>query len=401
MPSIITGLGRLRNFRVWAVVACAGLVTLACDKLPLLAPQQSTITLSTASAIVQANGTTEIRATVLEQAGTPVQNGTTVTFTTNLGALSPSDARTLNGVAMVQFLGNGQSGKASIKAISGGAASEALELSVGAAAAGRINLTANPATVPSTGGTTTITAVVVDASGNPISGVPVSFSTNAGSLASQIVNADAAGRAATTLTTSREAIVTATVGGTITAQVTVTISVRPTVSISLASGSTPVEGGITTFSVTVNTATGGAPLQSVIVDYDDGSRDELGAVSGTVSVQHVYGNDGSFTPSVTATDTAGASASASTVIVVQPMLVSITATQSTVTPKNFTFTANVSPAGASIASFTWTFGDGTGVTTSSASTSHTYTIAGDRTVRVTIRTATNRTATGSTTITVP
>ncbi len=401
MPSIITGLGRLRNFRVWAVVACAGFVTLACDKLPLLAPQQSTITLSTASSIVQANGTTEIRATVLEQAGTPVQNGTTVTFTTNLGTLSPTDARTVNGVAMVQFLGNGQSGKASIKAISGGAASEALELSVGAAAAGRINLTANPATVPSTGGTTTITAVVLDASGNPIAGVPVSFATNAGSLASQIVNADTAGRASTTLTTSREAIVSATVGGTITAQVTVTISVRPTVSISLASGSTPVEGGITTFSVTVNTATGGSPLQSVIVDYDDGSRDDLGAVSGTVSVQHIYGNDGSFTPSVTATDTAGASASASTVIVVQPMLVSITATPSTVNPKTFTFTANVSPPGASVASFTWTFGDGTGVTTSSASTSHTYTLAGDRTIRVTIRTATNRTATGSTTITVP
>ena len=46
----------------------------------------------------------------------------------------PVEARTLNGVATVQFLGNGQSGKATIKAISGGAASDALELSVGAAA---------------------------------------------------------------------------------------------------------------------------------------------------------------------------------------------------------------------------------------------------------------------------
>ena len=80
--------------------------------MPLLAPQASTITLSTASTVVQANGTTEIRATVLEPSGTPVQNGTTVTFTTNLGALSPAEARTLNGVATVQFvaqrpIGNG------------------------------------------------------------------------------------------------------------------------------------------------------------------------------------------------------------------------------------------------------------------------------------------------------
>ena len=101
---------------------CTAFLTAACDKLPLLAPQASTITLSTASTVVQANGTTEIRATVLESSGTPVQNGTTVTFTTNLGTLSPGDARTLNGVATAQFLGNGQSGKASIKAISGGAA---------------------------------------------------------------------------------------------------------------------------------------------------------------------------------------------------------------------------------------------------------------------------------------
>ena len=56
--------------------------------MPLLAPQASTITLSTASTVVQANGTTEIRATVLEASGTPVQNGTTVTFTTNLGAVA-------------------------------------------------------------------------------------------------------------------------------------------------------------------------------------------------------------------------------------------------------------------------------------------------------------------------
>ena len=37
-------------------------LTVACDKVPLLAPQESTITLSTASTVVQANGTTEIRA---------------------------------------------------------------------------------------------------------------------------------------------------------------------------------------------------------------------------------------------------------------------------------------------------------------------------------------------------
>jgi len=401
MLSIITGLGRLRNMHAWALACGAAIVTVGCDKVPLLAPGQSTITLSSGSSVVQANGTTEIRATVLEQSGTPVQNGTTVTFTTNLGTLAPTDARTMNGVATVQFLGNGQSGKASIKAISGGAASEALELSVGAGAAGRISLTANPAAVPASGGTTTISAVVLDASGNALGGVPVSFTTTAGSFSAQVVNTDLGGRASTTLTTNREATVTASAGGTTTATVTVSIAVRPTVAISVASGSTPAEGSITTLSVTVTPATNAPPLQSVLVNYGDGSSDDLGAVSGTVAVQHIYNNSGSFTATVTATDTAGSSATASTVIVVQPLLVSITATPSTGNPRTFNFTANVSPPGGAIASYAWTFGDGSSVTTSSATTSHTYAAAGDRVVRVTIRTTTNTTATGSANITVP
>jgi hypothetical protein len=400
MLSIITGNGRLGKSRLLAFVLLGVAGTLGCDKVPLLAPQESTITLSSTSIVVQVNGTTEIRATVLESSGTPVQNGTTVTFTTNLGALAPNEARTQNGVATVQFLGNGQSGKASIKAISGGATSEALEISVGAAAAGRVSVTANPTSVPSTGGTTTITALVVDASGNPLVGIPVTFTTTAGSFSIAVVNTDANGTARTTLSTSREASVTATAGGTSSTAVTVSISVRPTVAITLAAGSTPVEGGITTFSVTVNTATNGAPLQSVIVNYGDGTSDDLGAISGTVSVQHIYGDDGSFTPTVTATDTSGASATASTVIVVQPLLVSITAAK-TATPNQATFTANISPAGVSIASYTWTFGDGSTLTTSSNTTTKTYAAAGTYTVRVTARASTNHTATGTTSVTFP
>ena len=406
MLSIITGLARSRNPRLWVLAALAAVSATGCDKLPLLAPQASTIKLSSASTVVQANGTTEIRATVLEASGTPVQNGTTVTFTTNLGTMSPTDARTFNGVAAAQFLGNGQSGKASIKAISGGAASEALELSVGAGAAGRVSVTANPSSVPSTGGTTTITAVVVDASGNPLGGVPVTFATSAGTFSSAVVNTDTAGTASTTLTTTQQANVTATAGGTTSTATVVTVSARPTVSITVAGGSTPTEGGITTFSVTVNpAASGGLPIQNVTVNYGDGSSDNLGSVSGTISVQHVYDDEGSYTPTVTAVDSSGQSVSASTVIFVQPLLVSVSASKGTpgVTTTPVTLTANVSPAGSSIASYSWTFGDGTSQTTSSATTSHNYPNAPARTynVRVVARTSTGHSAAGTTTVTIP
>ncbi len=405
MLSIITGLARSRNLRLWVLAAATAASATACDKLPLLAPQSSTIKLSSASTVVQANGTTEIRATVLEASGTPVQNGTTVTFTTNLGAMSPTDARTLNGVATAQFLGNGQSGKASIKAISGGAASDALDLSVGAFAAGRVSVTANPASVPSTGGTTTITALVVDESGNPLGSVPVTFTTTAGTFSSAVVNTDSAGTASTTLSTTQPAKVTATAGGKFT-EIQVTQSVRPTVSITVAGGVTPTEGGVTTFSVTVTPAiSGGVPIQNVTVDYGDGASDSLGSVSGTISVQHVYSDDGSYTPTVTAVDSSGTSVTSSTVIFVQPLLVSVSASKGTpgVTTTPVTLTANVSPAGSSIASYSWTFGDGTSQTTSSATTSHNYPNAPPKTysVRVVARTSTGHTAAGTTTVTIP
>ena len=287
--------------------------------MPLLAPQASTITLSTASTVVQANGTTDIRATVLEPSGTPVQNGTTVTFTTNLGSMSPVDVRTMNGVALARFVANGQSGTAAIKAISGGAASEALTLTVGAAAANGVTLNANPTRVGAGGGPSVITATVTDISGNPVQSVPVTFSSTAGSFSATSVNTNQSGIAVTTLTTNREATVTATVAGK-TATVTVGVALRPTVTIST-SGEATV-GGPTTFTISVTPAAGGAPIQQVTISYGDGDSTNLGPVSGSgITVQHIYDDHDTYTVTVTATDLSGESASASTVIVVQPVVI--------------------------------------------------------------------------------
>ena len=77
-----------------------------------------------------------------------------------------------------------------------------------------------------------------------------------------------------------------------------TVSVRPTVSIALSGTAVPTEGGITTFLLPRLRAATGAPIQNVKVDYGDGSSDNLGSVSGTFTVQHVYRDDGSFTPTV-------------------------------------------------------------------------------------------------------
>jgi PKD repeat protein len=158
--------------------------------------------------------------------------------------------------------------------------------------------------------------------------------------------------------------------------------------------------------VTVTPASsGGSPIQSVVIDYGDGSSDNLGSVTGTVSIQHVYGNEGTYTPTVTATDSTGSSTTASTVIFVQPLIVGVSASKGTTTPATteVDFTANVSPSGSSVASYTWSFGDGTSQTTSSNQTSHTYPNAPSRTytVRVTARLSTGNSSSGSTTVRIP
>src|SRR3954468_6983897 len=123
----------------------------ACDKVPLLAPTGSVITLLPTTNTVSLNSEVDIIATVIENGvavggsgptvttrsggGTAVQNGTLVTFTTTLGRIEPSEARTHNGQVTVKFITDGSSGTATITAYSGGA-SASKELAIGTAAVG-------------------------------------------------------------------------------------------------------------------------------------------------------------------------------------------------------------------------------------------------------------------------
>src|SRR2546423_1020536 len=103
----------------WSVLVVAILVfaASACEKVPLLAPAGSTITLTAASTAVGANGATQIIAQVIEPAGTPPHSGTQLIFTTTLGSVEPSETSTdVNGRATVTFRSGGASGTATITA---------------------------------------------------------------------------------------------------------------------------------------------------------------------------------------------------------------------------------------------------------------------------------------------
>ncbi|HAK55459.1 MAG TPA: hypothetical protein DCP38_08255, partial [Acidobacteria bacterium] len=146
-----------------AVIAAAVLGPgAACNTVPLLAPTQSAITLAISPLVLPINGIAEIIATVIEQSGTAVQNGTLVTFTTTLGTVSPREARTENGKVLVRLNAGNRSGLATVGALSGDPISENVDVQIGGAAASTIVLTANPSVVPSTGGTVQVVALVTD-----------------------------------------------------------------------------------------------------------------------------------------------------------------------------------------------------------------------------------------------
>jgi hypothetical protein len=193
-----------------ALVAFA-LSVAACDKVPLTAPTESTISLFATASSISATGSTDIVATVIESAGTPVQNGTVVTFTTTLGRIDPLDARTQNGKVTVKLSGDGRSGTATITAFSGGAISEQLTLPIGSAAAETVTVRAEPGRLPPGGGSTQIIALVRDAAGNALSGASVAFTASSGNLSSGVAVTDGNGEARTTLTTGRETTITAAV----------------------------------------------------------------------------------------------------------------------------------------------------------------------------------------------
>lgn len=379
---------RLRPVLSCAVLALLVLVALttACDRVPLTAPTESTITLFATATSVAPTGSTDIVATVIESAGTPVQNGTVVSFTTTLGRIEPAEARTQNGRVTVKLTGDGRSGTAQVTAFSGGAVSEKLELPIGSAAAETLTVRAEPARLPPGGGATQIVAIVRNVAGDAVAGASVAFTASAGTLSTGVAQTDANGEARTTLTTSRETTVTARVGAVDPVEVTVAVDLAPSVTITV-SPAAPVEDQAVTFGITVTQATGGLPITQARIDFGDGGSQQLGALSGTTSVAHVYTSNGTFTVTLTLTDSGGNVSTQRTVVVVSPAPpIGVVLTYTPAAPVEdqvVTFTAATTlPAGVFIERYEWTFGDGTSSTTTGNVRTHIYTSPGTRKVRV-------------------
>jgi hypothetical protein len=412
------------------------LVMSSCESSPLLAPTRSTISLIASAQRAPLNSEVEILATVQEDSGNAVQDGTLVTFTTSLGTLVPRQATTVRGTARTILQTGSISGTATVNASSGNARTTAggssgsgtsstttpgtnVQILIGAAAASRVSLAARPGSVSSSGGTAEIIAGVFDDAGNPITGVPVTFSTDQGTLSASIVTTDRNGEARTTLTTNKKSTVTARVGGgggtgtgtgggtsgdARSATVIVDVNAAPSLSIGTISPANPTVGQTISFTVAPPTNT----ALDVSVDFGDGTSQSLGRVNASQTVTHTYTSAGTYTIRVTGRDpSTGESVTGTTAVTVinrPPLSVTLAAESETAVPtvgQRWRFTATVSPASGGadqVESFTWNFGDGTSATTSGNTTSHVYTVNGRKTVTVTVRTTDGRSASAQTEI---
>lgn len=376
IPALLTSL---------AVIALVS----GCDKVPLLAPAGSVITIFPANTTVPINGEVEIVATVIENgtvssgtgtttptstkaAGTPVQNGTLVSFTTTMGRIEPTEARTHNGEVHVKFIAGAASGTAKITAYSGGAVATLDNLLVGTAAAERIIVTAVTQTLPASGGSTEIRARVENAAGVPIPNIPVTFTTDAGTLSATSASTDAEGIARTTLTSTAAATVTAAAGSK-TGTVKVGIATRSGLAVS-ASTNTPKVGEPVTFTITT---TAGQAVTNAVINYGDGQSRNLGTITTSRTDTHTYQRAGNFPVTVTADN----GESAGTSLSVGTLPVTLTGTSPTLFGNPTTFTVN-GTTNAQVDHYEFNYDDGVVNRTNGPSDSHVFSSRGTHTARV-------------------
>jgi hypothetical protein len=280
---------------------------------------------------------------------------------------------------------------------------------------------ATPATITS-GGSSTIAASVFDVNGSALAGTAVSFSTDAGTLASAVVTTNGDGVATTQLTTSQSATVTASVGassggGTGTGTTTPTgqssgqakVTVVPNTTVTITPPTTPPSAGLpAVFTFVVTVPTGGNPVRELRVSWGDGSAQNLGAVSGQQAVSHVYDEAGSYVVTATVVDVAGISQTVSSTVTIIPVprpAINVTPTPPTQVAGgvvNFNIQVTV-PQGIGVVRTRILFGDGEVRELGGAvslTVAKVYANPGQYTVRVLVTDTTGQETEGTTTVSI-
>jgi len=190
--------------RLACAISCFALLLtfgLACDSASPVAPTGTVLTISASPSEIGVNGTSTIRVTAVRANGTAVNPGTVIRLETTLGTIDAQVETDESGVALATLRGDGRVGTATVTARAGSAEAATLDVMVGEVAAS-VSLQATPSSIPETGGSVNLLAVVRDDQGQPLPGVEVNFSTEIGRLSSAggFITTDSSGQASDRLT---------------------------------------------------------------------------------------------------------------------------------------------------------------------------------------------------------
>ncbi|HEY0514402.1 MAG TPA: PKD domain-containing protein [Thermoanaerobaculia bacterium] len=310
-------------------VACLILLTsllpvVGCDKATPVAPGGTILAISANPTRIAVNGTSTITVIGRKPDGNPLNPGTEIRMTASLGSIASIITTGSNGTATATFQANGQLGTATITAQTGAAAggtggggtsdstgsssgtlAASVQVQVGNAAK-TIVLQPTPTTIPATGGTVKLLAIVRDSSGQPLAGQGVDFTTDLGTLASRggIVYTNSQGEARDTLNVSASDLqnnataihVTVESAGGDGALVNAMSTIQVATGRPMAHFTYSVFGSDKRVVQFHNASTGSGTL-SYMWDFGDGS-----APSSEQNPVHTYTADKSYTVTLTVTD---------------------------------------------------------------------------------------------------
>jgi hypothetical protein len=222
------------------LLALFSAVLYSCDEGTPVGPEGTILRISANPTRISKTGASTITLQALRSNGNPVNPGTEIRLSSNIGQIDPVVYTDADGVAHATLRGDGRVGVATIAAYSGGNDPVETEVEVGSRA-GAISLNADPNSLRLEGGVVELIALVRDAEGQPLPGATVNFRTEAGSLRSggAFLTSDSDGEVRDRLTVSPEdaqsepdRVITVTVegggeGGLVSATVNITIQAPP------------------------------------------------------------------------------------------------------------------------------------------------------------------------------
>ena len=153
----------------------------SCDEGTPIAPDGAVVTLSASPSTISLGGESIVTILVQRSNGQPVNPGTTVFLSTDLGSVPATVETDATGRAQATLSAGDRTGTATVTALSGTATGETtVEIVTDVLSA--LELTVDPTSIPSTGGSVSLRALARDEDGLPLSGVAVTFSTEVGTL---------------------------------------------------------------------------------------------------------------------------------------------------------------------------------------------------------------------------